>query len=254
MVVVVTNPWVIVFLHCHFLLVLILQITMLFSTTSSRHTSSWKLFLKKASKQRVPFEQSERMVAHWIVSKNSRKLTEESISTLYQLIRLNWFGGTTIVVTTGSNAMSLEPVGNVKRWKRGKGSVTVSQPHATKACSKCMGGVDLVDRALSYLRPNFNGKKWYWSLIINALNIGFACILLAITAIVHKAKRWSEVFPPICSSSCVDESSQQSSQTRCKFRHSRWSTIWRQRTLPSTRTSEEMCLVRKELPQCVWKM
>ena len=36
-----------------------------------------------------------------------------------------------------------------------------------------MRGADLVDRALSDLRPNFNGKKWYWSLIINALNLGF---------------------------------------------------------------------------------
>ena len=29
------------------------------------------------------------------------------------------------------------------------------------------------DHALSDLKPNFNGKKWYWSLIINALNLGF---------------------------------------------------------------------------------
>ena len=77
------------------------------------------------------------------------------------------------VVTIGSNAVSVEPVGNVKRWKRGKGSVNVSQPHDIKAYNKCMGGVDLVDRALSDLRPNFNGEKWYWSLIINAHNLGF---------------------------------------------------------------------------------
>ena len=36
-----------------------------------------------------------------------------------------------------------------------------------------MGDVDLVDRVLSDLRPNFNGKKWYWSLIINPVNLGF---------------------------------------------------------------------------------
>ena len=64
------------------------------------------------------------------------------------------------VVTIGSNAVSVVPVGNVKRRKRRKGSVNVSQPHAIKAYNKCMGGVDLVDRALSDLRPNFNGKKW----------------------------------------------------------------------------------------------
>ena len=36
-----------------------------------------------------------------------------------------------------------------------------------------MRGVDLVDCVLSVLRPNFNGKKWYWSLILNALYLGF---------------------------------------------------------------------------------
>ena len=77
------------------------------------------------------------------------------------------------VVMIRSNAVSVEPVGNVKRQKRGKGSVNVSQPHAIKVCNKFMGGVDLVDRALSDLGPNFNDKKWYWSLIINALNLGF---------------------------------------------------------------------------------
>ena len=36
------------------------------------------------------------------------------------------------VVIIGSNAVSVELVGNVKRWKQGKGSVNVSQPHAIK--------------------------------------------------------------------------------------------------------------------------
>ena len=76
-------------------------------------------------------------------------------------------------MTIGSNAVSVEPVKLVKRWKRGKGSVNMEQPHAIKAYNQGMGGVDLVDRALSDLRPNFNGKKWYWSLVINALNLGF---------------------------------------------------------------------------------
>ena len=55
-----------------------------------------------------------------------------------------------------SNAVSAEPVENVKRWKRGKGSVNASQPHVINAYSKCIGDVDLVGRALSHLRPNFN--------------------------------------------------------------------------------------------------
>ena len=36
-----------------------------------------------------------------------------------------------------------------------------------------MGGVDLCDRALFYLRPVIHGEKWYWPLVINAINIAF---------------------------------------------------------------------------------
>ena len=34
-----------------------------------------------------------------------------------------------------------------------------------------MGGVDLLDHALSDLRPVIHGKKWYRPLVINAINI-----------------------------------------------------------------------------------
>ena len=34
-----------------------------------------------------------------------------------------------------------------------------------------MGGVNLMDRALSDYRPCIKGKKWYWTLLVNALNI-----------------------------------------------------------------------------------
>ena len=105
--------------------------------------------------------------------KESKKMDREEyqyFTTGDQIELIRWNDNN--VVTIGSNTVSVEPVGNVKRWKRGKGSVNVPQSHAIKAYSKCMGGVDLVDRVLSDLRPSFNGKKWYWSLIISSLNLG----------------------------------------------------------------------------------
>ena len=36
-----------------------------------------------------------------------------------------------------------------------------------------MGGVDLLDRALSDLKPVIRGKKWYCPLVINAINTAF---------------------------------------------------------------------------------
>ena len=76
------------------------------------------------------------------------------------------------VVMIGSNTLSVEPIYQCKRLKRGAGQVKVSQPAAIKEYNDGMGGVDLVDRALSDYRPVIQGKKWYWNLLVNALNLG----------------------------------------------------------------------------------
>ena len=49
----------------------------------------------------------------------------------------------------------------------------LDQPAIIKGYNESMGGVDLVDRALSDLRPQIQGKKWYWALLINAINLLF---------------------------------------------------------------------------------
>ena len=53
----------------------------------------------------------------------------------------------------------------------GKGNIT--QPVVIAAYNRGMGGVNLLDCALSDLRPVIRGKKCYWPLIINAINIAF---------------------------------------------------------------------------------
>ena len=87
------------------------------------------------------------------------------------------------VVTIASNVLGTEPVGRVKRRVKGKGETMVQQPNIVKRYNQGMGGVDLMDRALSEFRPCIHGKKWYWPLLVNALNISvvytyrFYCIL-----------------------------------------------------------------------------
>ena len=55
-----------------------------------------------------------------------------------------------------------------KRKKETKYSATRYAAH-----NRGMGRVDLLDRALCNLRPVIRGKKWYWPLVINAINIVF---------------------------------------------------------------------------------
>ena len=75
------------------------------------------------------------------------------------------------VVTFISNAHSLEPLQTAKRWVKGVGHKNIPQPSVGKFYNTRMGGVDLLDRALADLRPRVRGKKWYWPLLINAVNV-----------------------------------------------------------------------------------
>ena len=77
------------------------------------------------------------------------------------------------VVMVGSNSYGVEPLVHPKRWVKGKGRINVQQPSVIGHYNCVMGGVDLVDRALSNFRSVIHGKKWYWPLLVNALNIGF---------------------------------------------------------------------------------
>ena len=63
------------------------------------------------------------------------------------------------VVTIGSNAYGVEPIGNLKRWIKEKGKENVQEPAVIAAYNRGMGGVDLLDRTLSDLRPVIRGEK-----------------------------------------------------------------------------------------------
>ena len=77
------------------------------------------------------------------------------------------------VVTVGSNAYNVQPIVSAKRWIKGKGRQNIQQPALIAAYNRGMGEVDL-HCTLSDLRPLIRGKKWYWPLVINAINIALA--------------------------------------------------------------------------------
>ena len=58
---------------------------------------------------------------------------------------------------------------------QGKGRGSITQSAVIAAYNRGMGGADLLDRALFDLRPVIRCKKWYWPLIINAINVAFVC-------------------------------------------------------------------------------
>ena len=62
------------------------------------------------------------------------------------------------------------PVHRCKRQVMGA-TLHVPQPHLVAQYNKGMGGVILMDCLMVSYRPSIRGKKWYWPLFTNMLNI-----------------------------------------------------------------------------------
>ena len=157
---ILTNPWVIGLLHRYFPLVLILQITMFFFDNFFTSYQRMKSLSEIGFKETGTFHADRTNYSPLKCVKEFKKMDRGEYHYFTSGIRIELIRWNDInVVTIGSNAVSVESVENVKRWKWGKGSVNVSQPRAIKAYNKCMGGLDLVNCTLPDLRPIFNGKS-----------------------------------------------------------------------------------------------
>ena len=75
-----------------------------------------------------------------------------------------WESGTTTQLSTH------EPLHKCKRRVTGF-TLDVPQPHLISTYNKGLGGVDLLDRLSASYRPSIRGKKWYWPLFTNVLNV-----------------------------------------------------------------------------------
>ena len=59
----------------------------------------------------------------------------------------------------------------MKRQVKEKADARITQPKLIKQYNLGMGGVDVMDRLLGTYRPMIRGKKWYWPLVVNAINV-----------------------------------------------------------------------------------
>ena len=66
--------------------------------------------------------------------------------------------------------MSHSPIEAVKHRVKKEPDARITQPHLIKQYNNG-GGVDVMDRLLGSYRLMMRGKKWYWPVIINAINV-----------------------------------------------------------------------------------
>ena len=80
-----------------------------------------------------------------------------------------WNDNATVCVA--SNCLTHEPTHVVRRYVKRNPNQAVTQPHLIHRYNQGMGGVDIMDRLLSTYRPMLRGKKWWWPLFLNVINL-----------------------------------------------------------------------------------
>ena len=115
---IVTNPWVIALLHRRIPLVLILQITIFFYDNFFSSYQLVKTLSEKGFKATSTFREDRTNGCPLKCVKEFKKMDRgeyQYFTSGDQIELIQWNNNN--VVTIGSNAVSVEPVGNVKRWK-----------------------------------------------------------------------------------------------------------------------------------------
>lgn len=75
------------------------------------------------------------------------------------------------VVNVASNCYNHEPVFSVTCHVKGSPQVVVTQPYLVKRYNEGMGSVDVMHRLLAAYQPTIWGKKWWWPLFLNVVNV-----------------------------------------------------------------------------------
>ncbi|KAL7639223.1 UNVERIFIED_CONTAM: hypothetical protein RMT77_010757 [Armadillidium vulgare] len=71
-----------------------------------------------------------------------------------------------------TNFDPIEPLHQCTRWsKEQKKRVAIPQPQIIRAYNTFMGGVDILDQAISDCRPTISWKKWDGPLIVNCFSV-----------------------------------------------------------------------------------
>lgn len=119
-----------------------------------------------------------------VVGKEQRGWYESRFEKKNQVCITRWNDNK--AVTVGSNFLDVEPISTVSRFSRSERKrVQVSQPYMISQYNKYMGGVDLADNMVANYRIRIRGKKWWWPIFSNYIDV----------SMVNAWKIWLDVHP-----------------------------------------------------------
>lgn len=105
-----------------------------------------------------------------VLSKRDRGAFDYSFDEPNQVLTVKWHDNSAVCVST--NFDKVLPSVGVKRFSRKeKKHVSVPQPRLIDNYNKHMGGVDLMDNFVAAYRIRVRGKKWWWPIFVNFVDV-----------------------------------------------------------------------------------
>lgn len=113
------------------------------------------------------------LTSNKVFAKNERGFYDWRYDSNNELICVRWKDNS--VCTMMSNYDAIEPIQKIKRWSKvDKKKIDIEQPHLFSTYNSGMGGVDLMDQAISNYRICIRGKKWWWVLFTYMVDLSIS--------------------------------------------------------------------------------
>lgn len=122
-------------------------------------------------KSRVPA--SVHLTHENVMKKMTRGSNEQTVRNDEGINIVQWYDRQSILIA--STQLEVEPLGECKRWsKKDQKYIYIPRPNIIKQYNDCMGGIDLIDRMISYYRINSKTRKWTVKTILHFLDLSLA--------------------------------------------------------------------------------
>lgn len=122
-------------------------------------------------KSRVP--RSINLTSEKIMARLGRGSSEQTVRSDGKVNVVQWYDMKSILLA--STLLQIEPQDTCKRWsKKDSKYLHIPRPDVVKKYNECMGGIDLIDRMISYYRMGTRTKKWTVKTIFHLFDLGIA--------------------------------------------------------------------------------
>lgn len=107
------------------------------------------------------------------IKKFPRGFSEQTVRSDGKINVVQWYDQKPILIA--STGLGVHPSDNCKRWSKKESKyLQVPRPNIIKSYNDSMGGIDLIDRMISYYRMSAKTKKWTVKTILHLIDLAIA--------------------------------------------------------------------------------